>query len=146
MINNFRYGFVRESLGTIGNTDQAWNGVRGIDQGYYYSSEFQRPINSFWDDVNWTKGKHTIQFGFQASIIRNPSSNYNSSFSSGYMNSQWLDTSGLAGRASSPLNPAKNGLPAVDFSGFGTNYDNAVTALLGMDVEVNAQYNYNRDG
>ena len=36
--------------------------------------------------------------------------------------------------------------PAVDFNGFGTNYDNAVTALLGMDVEVNAQYNYNRDG
>ena len=62
------------------------------------------------------------------------------------MNSQWLNTSGLAGRASSPLNPANNGLPAVDFSGFGTNYDNAVTALLGMDVEVNAQYNYNRDG
>ena len=146
VINNFRYGYVRESLGTIGNTDQAWNGIRGIDQGYYYSSQFQRPINSFWDDVNWTKGKHTIQIGFQASFIRNPTSSYTSAFSSGYMNSQWLDTSGLAGRASSPLNPANNGLPAVDFNGFGTNYDNAVTALLGMDVEVNAQYNYNRDG
>ena len=34
----------------------------------------------------------------------------------------------------------------MDFNGFGTNYDNAVTALLGMDVEVNAQYNYARDG
>ncbi len=62
------------------------------------------------------------------------------------MNSQWLDTSGLAGRTSSPLNPANNGYPAVDFSGFGGNYDNAVTALFGMDVEVNAQYNYARNG
>jgi hypothetical protein len=25
LINNFRYGFVRESIGTIGNTDQPWN-------------------------------------------------------------------------------------------------------------------------
>jgi len=146
LINNFRYGFVRESVGTIGNTNEAWNQIRGIDQGIYYSSEFQRPINSFTDDLNWTHGKHTFQFGFQISRIRNPTSSTNSSFSSGYMNSQWLDTSGLAGRTSSPLNPVNSGYPGVDFGGFGTNYDNAVTALFGMDVEVNAQYNYARNG
>jgi hypothetical protein len=146
LINNFRYGYVRESIGTIGNSDQAWNFIRGIDQGVNYSSQFQRPINSFWDDLTWTKGKHSFQFGFQISLIRNPTSSTTGSFSSGYMNAQWLNTSGLAGRDSSPLNPANGGFPAVDFAGFGTNYDNAVTALLGMDVEVNAQYNYNRDG
>ncbi len=146
LINNFRYGYVRESIGTIGNSDQAWNFIRGIDQGVNYSSQFQRPINSFWDDLTWTKGKHSFQFGFQISLIRNPTSSTTGSFSSGYMNAQWLNTSGLAGRDSSPLNPVNGGFPAVDFAGFGTNYDNAVTALLGMDVEVNAQYNYNRDG
>jgi hypothetical protein len=146
LINNFRYGFVRESVGTIGDSDQPWNEFRGINQGITYSSEFQRPIHSFWEDLNWTHGKHTLQFGFQASLIRNPTSSTNSSFSSGFMNAQWLDTSGLAGRTSSPLNPANNGYPAVDFEGFGTNYDNAVTNLLGMDVEVNAQYNYQRNG
>ena len=146
LINNFRYGYIRESIGTIGNSNQPWNYIRGIDQGINYSSQFQRPINSFWDDLNWTHGKHTWQFGFQASLIRNPTSSTTASFSSGYMNSQWLDTSGLAGRQASPLNPANNNLPAVDFGGFGTNYDNAVTALLGMDVEVNAQYNYQRSG
>ncbi len=146
LVNNFRYGFIRESVGTIGDTNEAWNGIRGIDQGYYYSSKFQRPTNSFWDDLNWTKGKHTLQFGFQMSRIRNPTSSSTSAFSSGYMNSQWLNTSGLAGRASSPLNPSKSGYPLIDVNGFGTNYDNAVTALFGMDVEVNAQYNYQRDG
>ena len=153
LINNFRYGFVRESVGTIGNTNVAWNTFRGMGpelsssdtQGVNYSQEFQRPINSFWDDLNWTKGKHSLQFGFQISRIRNPTSSTTSSFSSSYANSQWLDTSGLAGRAS-PLNPANNGYPAVDFSGFGGNYDNAVTALFGMAVEVNAQYNYERNG
>jgi Carboxypeptidase regulatory-like domain/TonB-dependent Receptor Plug Domain len=153
MVNNFRYGFIRESLGTVGNTDAAWNIFRGMgpqfNNGINYSTQFQRPINSFWDDLNWTRGKHTWQFGFQASRIRNPTASTTSSFSGGYTNAQWLDTSGLAGRESSPLNPVNapgGGLPAVDFGGFGTNYDNAVTALLGMDVEVNAQYNYNRQG
>lgn len=153
LINNFRYGFIRESLGTIGNANLPWNTFRGIDpvlsqtsQTLRYSSEFQRPTNSFWDDLNWTHGKHAWQFGFQASLIRNPTTSTTSSFSSGYTNAQWLDTSGLAGRQSSPLNPANNGYPAVDFGGFGTNYDNAVTALFGMDVEVNAQYNYQRNG
>ncbi|HTC66160.1 MAG TPA: TonB-dependent receptor [Candidatus Acidoferrum sp.] len=150
LVNNFRYGFVRESLGTIGNTNLPWNTFRGLDPTFNhtlnYSKEFQRPINSFWDDLTWTHGKHSLQFGFNISRIRNPTSSSTSSFSSGYMNSQWLDTSGLAGRASSPLNPANNGYPAVDFSGFGGNYDNAVTALFGMDVEVNAQYNYARNG
>jgi len=146
IVNNLRYGYVRESVGTIGNTDSAWNGIRGIDQGYNYSSEFQRPINSWWDDLTWTKGRHSLQFGFQISLIRNPTSSTTSSFSSGFMNAQWLNTSGLAGRTASPLDPENYNYPAVNFEGFGTNYDNAVTALLGMDVEVNAQYNYNRDG
>lgn len=145
VVNSFRYGYVRESVGTIGNTDQPWNQIRGIDQGINYSSEFQEPINSFWDDMTWTKGKHSLQFGFQISLIRNPTSSTTSSFSGGYMNAQWLNTSGLAGR-SSPLNPTSAGYPDVNFEGFGTNYDNAVTALFGMDVEVNAQYNYARDG
>jgi hypothetical protein len=150
LVNSFRYGFIRESLGTIGNTDQTWSTFRGIDPSFgstlNYSSEFQRPINTFWDDLNWTHGKHSLQFGFQISLIRNPTQSTTSSFSNGYTNAQWLNTSGLAGRDSSPLNPANNGYPAVDFNGFGTNYDNAVTALFGMDVEINAQYNYARDG
>jgi hypothetical protein len=157
LINNFRYGFIRESLGTIGNTGLPWNTFRGIDptlgETLKYSSEFQRPTNSFWDDLNWTRGKHTWQIGFQISRIRNPTTSSTSSYSSGYTNAQWLNTSGLAGRCS-PLNPQNppgtncntNNYPAVDFGGFGTNYDNAVTALLGMDVEVNAQYNYQRSG
>jgi Carboxypeptidase regulatory-like domain len=146
LVNNFRYGFVRESIGTLGNTNVPWNTIRGISQGINYSQEFQRPINSFWDDLNWTHGRHTWQFGFQTSLIRNPTASTTSSFSNSYMNSQWLNTSGMGGRNLSPLNPSNNGFPAVDLSGYGGNYDNAVTALFGMAVEVNAQYNYARNG
>ena len=154
LINNFHYGFIRQSLGTIGNTNLPWNTFRGLDpvlgtggdHTLQYSSAFQRPINSFYDDVSYLHGKHSWQFGFQISRIRNPTTSTTSSFSSGYINAQWLNPSGLAGRTASPLNPANNGYPDVDFANFGTNYDNAVTALFGMAVEVNAQYNLQRNG
>ena len=145
LVNNFRYGFVRESLGTIGDSNQAWNYLLAFDQGITYSSSFQRPIHNFTDDVSWMRGKHTFQFGVQIGILRSPSSNTNNSFSSGTANPDWLVNSGLSTTSASPLNPANNGYPGVD-SSFVSNYDYPMTSLLGMVTLVNAYYNYGRDG
>jgi hypothetical protein len=145
LLNNFRYGFIRESLGTLGNTNQAWNQLLAIDQGIYYSSSFQRPINNFNDDLSWVRGKHTLQFGFQITILRDPESNTGNSFSSGVANPDWLLNSGLAENSTSPLNPSNHGFPTVD-SSFVSNYDYPMTTLLGMITLVNANYNYQRNG
>lgn len=145
LVNNFRYGFVRESLGTIGDSNQAWNYLLAFDQGITYSSSFQRPIHNFTDDVSWMRGKHTFQFGVQIGILRSPSSNTNNSFSTGTANPDWLLNSGLSTTSASPLNPANNGYPGVD-SSFVSNYDYPMTSLLGMVTLVNAYYNYGRDG
>jgi hypothetical protein len=145
LLNNFRYGFIRESLGTLGNTDQPWNQLLALSQGINYSSSFQRPIHNFNDDLSWVRGKHTWQFGFQVSILRNPESNSNNSFSSGVANPDWLLNSGLAQPSASRLNPSNSGFPAVD-SSFSSNYDYPMTTLLGMVTLVNANYNYQRNG
>lgn len=148
LINNFRYGFIRESVGTIGDSNQAWNYLQAFDQGVTYSSSFQRPIHNFTDDVSWVRGKHTWQFGFQFAFLRNPESNSNNSFSIGQANPDWLLNSGLSQPTnSSPLNPSNpaNGYPAVD-GGFSSNYDYAMTSLLGMITLGDAVYNYNRNG
>jgi len=145
LLNNFRYGFIRQSFGTLGNSNQPWNQLLALDQGINYSSSFQRPIHVFNDDVSWVRGKHTWQFGFQISILRNPEINSNSSFSAGVTNPDWLYGSGLAEPSSSRLNPANNGLPPVD-SSFASNYDYPMTTLLGMVTLVNANYNYQRNG
>jgi hypothetical protein len=145
LLNNFRYGFIRESLGTLGNTNQPWNQLLALSQGINYSSSFQRPIHNFNDDLSWVRGKHTWQFGFQVSILRNPESNLNNSFSSGVANPDWLLNSGLAQPSASRLNPSNNGFPAVD-SSFSSNYDYPMTTLLGMVTLVNANYNYQRNG
>jgi Carboxypeptidase regulatory-like domain len=148
LVNNFRYGFVRQSVGTIGNSTQEWNYLQAFDQGITYSSSFQRPVHNFTDDVSWIHGRHTWQFGFQFAFLRNPESNLNNSFSIGQANPDWLLNSGLSGPANpSPLNPSNvaNGYPQVD-SGFVSNYDYSMTSLLGMITLGDAVYNYDRAG
>ncbi|HEY4980091.1 MAG TPA: TonB-dependent receptor [Candidatus Acidoferrum sp.] len=147
LINNFRYGFVRQSVGTIGDSNKPWNYLSAFDQGVTYSSAFQRPTNNFTDDLSWIRGRHTFQFGFQFSFLRNPTSNSNGVFSSGYANQDWFLNSGLSTTSSSPLNPGNylGQLPAVD-STFQGNYDSTVTSLLGMITLGNAVYNFGRDG
>ena len=145
LLNNFRYGFIRESQGIVGDSNQPWNQFIVLSQGIYYSSSFQRPIHNFNDDISWARGKHTWQFGAQFGILRTPESNTNLSFSSGVANPDWLQNSGLAENTSEPMNPSNNGLPAVD-SSFVSNYDYPMVTLLGMITLVNANYNYQRNG
>jgi hypothetical protein len=144
LINNLRYGFIRQSLGTIGDSNQPWNFLSAFSQGITYSSAFQRPTHNITDDVSWIHGRHTWQFGIQFSFMRNPESNYNNSFDSGYANQNWFLNSGLS-TTNSPLNPGLNSYPAVD-SSFQGNYDAVVTSLLGMITLGNAVYNYQRNG
>ncbi len=144
LLNDFRYGFVRESIGTGGDSTQPWISLLSFDQGITYGSAFQRPIHNFNDDVTWIRGKHTIQFGFQISLLRDHETNSNNSFSSASANPEWTADSGFANKGV-PLDPAANGYPAVD-QGFNTSYDYPLTSLLGMVVQVNANYNYQRNG
>ncbi len=147
LVNSFRYGFIRESDGFIGNSDQPWNYFRGLNDqsgAVTRSHSFQRPINSFTDDLTWLKGRHTWQFGTQIAIIRTPSQSYSTSFSDGSANASWSTTAGYAGK-NSPLDPLTNGYPDVD-PNFSNSYDFPLQALLGMVTEVDAQYNFNRDG
>ncbi|MGB8459748.1 MAG: carboxypeptidase-like regulatory domain-containing protein [Candidatus Acidiferrum sp.] len=159
LVNNFRYGFIRESVGIIGNSNQDWNYFRGLNDqtgAVTRTHSFQRPIHSFSDDVSWIHGKHTWQFGTQIAIIRTPSVSYQASFSDGSANASWTTLSGYA-QKKSPLNPAytcansspssctPNGAPFAD-ANFANSYDFPLQALMGMITEVDAQYNFNRDG
>jgi len=159
LVNAFRYGFIRESVGIIGNSNQDWNFFRGLnDQGgaVTRTHSFERPIHSIADDISWIHGKHTWQFGTQLAFIRTPSISYATSFSDGSANASWTTLSGYA-QKKSPLNPgytcanssasscALNGTPLVDPS-FANSYDFPLQAMLGMITEVDARYNFNRDG
>jgi len=156
LISSFHYGFVRESSGRIGNSYQPWI-VFNFGQSITRTTSFQRPINSFSEDLTWTHGKHTWQFGGYLSFMRNPRTDYTPSFDSGVTNSAFSTTSGFANK-NSPLNPAQNpngtgpcdpntGIgcyPGVDPS-FATNYDYPLTDILGLVTSATTVFNYTRN-
>ena len=154
LINSFRYGYVRQSVGDIGNTNQPVVTFRGLNDqtgAVTYSKTFQRPVHSFFDDISWTRGKHSWQFGTAISILRSPNSNSLNSFSGASTNASWLDTAGLATKPGSPFDPSSptnavgGAYPAVD-PGFANAYDYPMLAELGMITEVDAQYNFDKTG
>jgi hypothetical protein len=175
LVNNFRYGYTRQSFGQIGNQTDDTIFFRGLNDNntpnnsslaVTNDTNFQVPVHNFVDDLSWVKGKHTLQFGGNIAILRNPQSNNVNSFTSASDNPSWYDTAAFAntgvvghfdpgcsttaatvtGSCFDPkLNPGEPHYPAVD-GGFGNNYDYPLGALIGAIPQVNAQYNYNKDG
>ncbi len=152
-VNNFRYGYTHQSVGSIGNSDQTWVYFRSMDQGVTYSSQFVAPVHNLADTATWIKGNHSFQFGANILLMRNNGSNYGSSFSDALLNSDWLYSGGFANK-NSPLNPAclaqnsgsptcssYDTLPAVDKT-FTNAYDFPLAGMMGIASEVDAQYNY----
>src|SRR6202008_3129328 len=106
LVNNFRYGFTRQSFGQSGNQTQDIIFFRGLNDNstpnnsslaYTNDSNFQVPVHNFLDDVSCIKGKHTLQFGPNLTILRNPQSKNFNSFPSASDNPSWLDLASMAG-------------------------------------------------
>ncbi len=158
IINSFHWGFTRQSSGLIGNNDsQPFNYFRGLNDNegsnnselaVTRSRAFQTPVYNIVDDVSWTRGKHTFQFGTNIRFIRDPRQNFLSSFSSASTNSSGLDTAGIVGNpkaALSPGNHSSDGLPAVDPS-YRLGYNWPIMAMMGILSEVDATFNFDKTG
>lgn len=141
LISNFHYGFVRESFGTLGNSDKPWITFNFAPLPTR-TRNFQRPTHNFSEDLSWVHGNHTLQFGAYLLFMRNPRFDFASSFNSGGTNSSFTTTSGFANK-NSPLNPANNGYPDVD-PGFAVSYDYPITDLLGIVTNATTVFNYDR--
>src|SRR6185437_3195198 len=141
-----RYGFTRQSIARSGDNSLPANFIRGLSQDEgNYTTQFNFPVHNFTDDVSWTKGRHTFEFGTDINLIYNNALSNAASFSDGSTNAAWLNTGGFA-ETGSPFDP-DNAFPAIDGS-FDTNYDFPLIGLLGMVTEVDAEYqnHANRDG
>ena len=156
VLNTFRWGYTRQSAGIIGNDDtQPFIFFRtlsnnelgdGTDLAVVRSQDFQLPIHNLVDDISWSRGKHTLQFGTNMGFARQPQTSFVNSFSYGVTNASWLDVGGMAttGRKDH-MDPGAWGFPAVA-DDFAQGYDYPLAALLGMVAEVDAQYNFQRSG
>jgi len=147
-INNFRYGLVRQGLGDSGLGVSDYSYFRGmalpLGAGFTPSTFNNVPVHNFVDDVSWTKGKHTLQFGGNLRIVTNNRTGNAQNYSFALSNVYWLNNAGLANQGES-LDPGSFGYPAVD-SSFSTNYDFATAAVAGLLTETDKLYNQDKTG
>ncbi len=146
LVNNLRYGFIRQGIGDSGLSSTDYNHFRGIDdvQGFTNSVLTNVPVHNLVDDVSWTRGKHTFQFGGNLRIIKNNRTGNAQNISTADTNVFWLDNAGIANTGSS-LDPGGFGYPAVS-GGFGESYDFAAAAVAGLLTETNKTYNQDKTG
>jgi Carboxypeptidase regulatory-like domain len=137
-VSTFRYGFTRAGNQSTGVETTNFEWFRGFDTPYGTSTGLSRivPVHNLSQDFSWNHGAHDIRFGAVVRLISNSSLSYGHSFSSASSNPSWLKGSG------SDLSPASLGLTRGDTQSF----QYAMGALLGLEVQGNANYNYLVDG
>jgi hypothetical protein len=145
LINNFRYGYIREGLGKAGLQTSGYIGfyAGGISNpvGETPTTTVHVPLHNFVDDLSWTKGKHSLQFGTNLRIINNLRQSNAQSFITGSSNPTWLAAGGISGTGTSLDPDAFTGLGIpTESPSFYASYDLAVTAVTGMVPEVTAYY------
>ncbi len=146
LVNNFRYGFIRQGLGDTGLNSGDYNHFRGLDdvRGLTSTVLTNVPVHNLVDDLSWVKGKHTLQVGGNLRIIANHRIGNAQNISTTSTNVFWLDNAGIANTGSS-LDPGAFGYPAVD-SSFGESYDFAAAAVAGLLPDVLKTYNQDKNG
>src|SRR5207245_1951328 len=112
LINNFRYGFVRQGTGEAGLKNQHFVHFRGLDniQGFDTSVNTHVPVHNFVDDISWTKGKHNLQFGANYRRIDNVRQSNSTSFFTAQTNVAWRVKWSSTGRTHGELRPSSHWL------------------------------------
>jgi Carboxypeptidase regulatory-like domain len=148
LVNNFRWSLVREGQGVAGLNSQPYVFFRTLSTQTGLGSQsqfFNVPVHNFVDDLTWTKGKHTLQFGTNLRLLHNNRAGNFQNVSTALTDPFSLGTATVAGSGTS-LDPATgNNYPVVD-PNFGELYDFAVMGLAGIVPEENAVFNQDKNG
>jgi hypothetical protein len=141
LINDFRFGYIRQALNVLGLQSQQFVQFRALDNLTAQSptTSTSVPVKNWVDDLAKIKGNHTLQIGVNLRQIDNIRESNSTSYFTGFANSFWLAGSCISNCGTS-LDPAAFGFPAVD-SSFATGYDFPVTALAGLITQVGSNYN-----
>jgi len=146
LINDFRFGYVRQVLETLGQQTQHFVHFRGMDDitAETPTTNAHIPVKNWLDDITKIRGNHTMQFGVNLRQVDNIRTSNSTSFFTATTNSFWLAGSCIS-TCSSPtsLEPSAFGFPAVD-SSFSVSYDFPMAALAGLVTEVGSNYNLDK--
>lgn len=154
VVNNFRYGYTRIGEKFSGIENESFANLRfiddlnGFDQPNTTSRSRQLPTHHFRDDFSVTRGTHTINVGLDFRFSRNNRASTANSFHFFTVNPSWLTNVGRhlePGSADCVQVAACTAVPAVS-GGFSSDYRVAAGNLLGLLSQIDANYNFLRDG
>ena len=99
LINNFRYGYIRQGLNVAGAGTASYSDFAGLSPltAENRNTFLNVPVHNFLDDVNWIKGKHTLQFGVNWRIIHNNTASNAVSFDSATSGAGNISQAAIAG-------------------------------------------------
>jgi len=136
MVNDARYGYVRQGYGNSGVGSGDYVDFRFID---FATAETRNtvvsvPVNNIIDNFTWSKGKHTVEVGGNWRLVHQNRNTDANSFNNASTNPYWL--------GGSPPDPsAILGLDPVD-SGFTNSYVIAYANLVGTVPSTTNISNY----
>jgi hypothetical protein len=135
MVNDIRYGYIRQGSGKSGPGKQDYVDFRFLTTP---TSETRStiawvPVNNIVDNFNWTKGKHSVEVGGNWRLIHQNRVSDANSYNGASTNPYWL--------GGNPPDPTSIGALPVD-SGFTNSYLIAYANLVGTVPAVTNVYNY----
>jgi hypothetical protein len=135
VVNELRYGYIRQGYANRGVGSGAYVDFRFVDQldAETRTTVVNVPVHNVIDNVTWSHGSHTIEAGGNWRMITNNRSTDSLSYSSASTNPYWLnnepDPSGIGG------------VPTFS-DGFANSFLVAYANLVGTVPQANSQYNY----
>lgn len=135
LVNDIRYGYVRQGVSTrgVGTGDYVIFRFMADATSHSRSTITSIPVNNIVDNLSWTKGKHTIQVGGNWRLVHQNHSTDSNSFNGATSNPYWL--------GGNPPTPDTIGLPGIE-SGFGNSYEIAYANLAGTIPQITDVFNY----
>src|ERR1041385_7458037 len=145
VVNNLRYGFIRQGFADRGSTNQDYVTFRTIDSLASTANPsriINVPVHNVVDDITWTKGKHTFQGGANYRAIFNNRQSDATAYKYANVTYSYLTVGAIAGTGNS-LDPAAFGFPAVTSK---AAYNSAISDVTGLITHAVQFYNYKVSG
>jgi hypothetical protein len=142
LVNNFRYGLVRQGFANRGTTNGSYVSFQDIASltGTGFTSQVVSvPTHNFVDDLTWIKGKHTMQFGANYRLVLNNRSSDATLYNHAEVTYELLGYGAIAGTGSS-LDPDAFGFPNVS-NNYAAAYNIAIADITGMITSATQYYN-----
>lgn len=142
---NFRYGLTPAAFSTGGDSSQNDIIFRYVFEPFNYNRTIARttPVHNIIDDLSWSKGTHTMQFGTNMRFITNNRLSYGTTYDYALTNPSYYDFSGdvlvFDDANGDDIFPNVADPTLLDFRG-------ALAAIIGRYSEYDVNLNYDRSG